>query len=349
MNLRHIYTTFLTSYIIFIASHIFFLEAACASKAGRLYSFSGQAMGTFYTIKFVSSKKESVSIWKKKIDVQLKEIDHKFSIFHPKGELHQFNQMIPDKSMKVSTDFYTIMLTAGNLYQITHGAWDGTVKPLVDLWGFGSVNQNNKIPGPDQIDLALSKTGFHFIQMSKNRILKKKADISLDLGSIAKGYGVDTIATLFTSSGIENLLVEIGGELYASGQNHKGTPWSVGISRPEKEYTRQQLFKIIQLKNQAIATSGNYRNYYEIDGKTYSHIIDPKTGYPVSNNIVSASVISDTCTFADGMATALMVMNIDDGISLVNSLKNTECILIEKKNNTLISHVSDNFRTLIKP
>ena len=226
---------------------------------------------------------------------------------------------------------------------MTDGSWDGTVKPLVDLWGFGTKKSIHTIPEADKIALALSKTGFHHIDIKGQQTLLKTADITLDLGSIAKGYGVDALARLFTSSGIHDVLVEIGGELYGSGTNKKGKPWSVGISEPDKQFSNQNLFKIIRLNNHAIATSGNYRNFLEINKKTYSHIIDPKTGFPVDNNIVSASVISKDCTFADGLATALIVMDVQKAIALVNSLEDTECLIIQKKATQFISHTSDNF------
>ncbi len=159
---------------------------------------------------------------------------------------------------------------------------------------------------------------------------------------------MDAIARLFTASGIHDILVEIGGELYASGINKKGKPWSVGISRPAKAFANQGLYKIVRLKNHAIATSGNYRNFFELNNKTFSHIIDPKTGFPVDNKIVSASVIAKNCTFADGLATALMVMDVQKGIGLVNRLEDTECLIIQKKDQTLVSHVSENFDSFVK-
>jgi thiamine biosynthesis lipoprotein len=222
------------------------------------------------------------------------------------------------------------------------------MKPLVDLWGFGTRKGTGQIPETGRIARALADTGFNHIQISPGHRIQKNRAVTLDLGSIAKGYGVDAVAQLFVSSGITNLLVEIGGELYGSGLNPKGKPWSVGISRPDKQYAHQSLYKIIRLNNQAIATSGNYRNFFEKNGKTFSHIIDPRTGFPVNNAIVSTSVIAKDCTLADGLATALMVMDCQKGIDLVNRLDNTECLIIEKKGQTLISHPSKKFNDLVK-
>ena len=314
-----------------------------AAHFGQEYTLSGKTMGTYYTIKFITAKKPSLPLWQARVDKRLEEINKKLSMYDPKSELSLFNDQKTGTLVSVSADFYDIMLTAKKLYDMTDGSWDGTVKPLVDLWGFGTKKSIHKIPEADKIALALSKTGFHHIDIKGQHTLLKTADITLDLGSIAKGYGVDALARLFTSSGIHDVLVEIGGELYGSGTNKKGKPWSVGISEPDKQFSNHNLFKIIRLNNHAIATSGNYRIFFEINDKTYSHIIDPKTGFPVNNQIVSASVISKNCAFADGLATALMVMDVQKAITLVNGLEDTECMIIQKKMANFISHMSDNF------
>lgn len=314
-----------------------------AFKSGNQYTVSGNTMGTFYTIKFISTREESESSWKSRADIRLKEVNKQLSMYDPESELSLFNRQETGQYTAMSSDFYNVLSAGKKLYQITDGAWDGTVKPLVDLWGFGTHKNENKIPLPGAISLALSKIGFNHIDIKDDHTICKKADITLDLGSIAKGYGVDAIAKLFLEYGIHDILVEIGGELYASGRNKKGEPWSVGISLPDKHFANQALYKIVRLDNMAIATSGNYRNFFEMNKKTFSHIIDPKTGFPVDNEIVSASVISKDCTFADGLATALMVMDIQKGIDLVNRLENTECLIIQKKGQTLISHESENF------
>ncbi|WP_299980441.1 FAD:protein FMN transferase [Desulfobacula sp.] len=326
---------------------LIFHSTGIASNPGRLYTISGKTMGTFYTIKFISSRKQPLSLWKIKVDTRLREVNKKLSMYDSKSELSLFNREEIGKSVNISSDFFAIMLTARKLYRMTDGSWDGTVKPLVDLWGFGTKKRANQIPEADKITMALSKTGFNHIDIKGPHSIRKKANITLDLGSIAKGYGVDAIATLFTSSGIHDILVEIGGELYASGKNKKGEYWSVGISRPDKLFANQDLYKVVRLNNQALATSGNYRNFFEINGKTFSHIIDPKTGFPVDNQIISASVISKDCTFADGLATALMVMDVQKAIKLVNSLERTECLIIQKKEQKLVSHMSEKFDAFV--
>ena len=148
---------------------------------------------------------------------------------------------------------------------------------------------------------------------------------------------------LIRTNGIENFLVEIGGEVFASGLRKDGKQWRIGINRPQKDAPYDQVFKVLTLQDKAFATSGDYRNYFEIDGKRFSHILDPNNGYPVTNGVVSVSIMSDTCTFADGLATAVMVLGPEKGLKLVNSLDNTECLIVVQKNGALNDYYSKGF------
>lgn len=328
---------------------LFCIQPAAALGPEQQYLISGKTMGTFYNIKFISDNDVSIDSWRKKIDVCLKDINKKMSMFDPKSELSEFNRHEIQTNIHISHDFFSVLVTAQTLHKITDGAWDGTMKPLVDLWGFGTKKNKDSIPEQSEILTALSNTGFNHITLIPPNTIKKTRPVTLDLGSIAKGYGVDKVADLFLSSGIRNILVEIGGELYASGKNLKAENWTVGISRPDKNISGQDLYTVLHLKNQAIATSGDYRNFFKKQGQSYSHIIDPKTGFPVKTKTVSASVISKNCTFADGLATALMVMDVQKGLDLVNSLEDTECLIITKEENDLASHTSKNFNQLMIP
>jgi len=314
----------------------------------KQYTLTGKTMGTFYSFKFISLTEQSFATWQQRVDVRLKEVNERLSMYNPKSEISRFNQTPASQPFKLTTDFYRVLLESQHLYEITQGAWDGTVKPLVDLWGFGTKDRPTILPEPGQIQEALSRTGFHKLVLGDHLLTKTQDQVTLDLGSIAKGYGVDAIALLFASNGIHNFLVEIGGELMGSGKNKNGTSWVVGISRPEKKGLSPALYKTIFLENRAIATSGNYRNYFEKDGQLFSHIIDPKTGFPVGNQVVSTSVIAKNCTIADGLATALMVMDVQKGIDLVNTLADTECLIIQKQGDGFISTPSDGFEMFEK-
>ncbi|MCG8619233.1 MAG: FAD:protein FMN transferase [Desulfobacterales bacterium] len=309
---------------------------------------TGKTMGTFYRIKFLTRKDVSQSLWEKKVKIRLKEVNARLSMYQKDSEISRFNRTPENQAFRLSRDFYAVLLQCRDLHDRSQGAWDGTVKPLVDLWGFGTREKTGQLPVDSDIRAALAKTGFARLVLGEKTLTKTVPGITLDLGSIAKGYGVDEIARLFADAGIPDHLVEIGGELAGSGRNKKGKPWTVGITKPKKGALNPGLYKVVSLDNAAIATSGNYRNFFEYQGKTYSHIINPKTGYPVENKVVSASVIAPDCTRADGLATALMVMDVDAGIALINSLENTECLIVKKDGDRLIPLRSTNFHRFEK-
>ncbi|MDH3723767.1 MAG: FAD:protein FMN transferase, partial [Desulfobacteraceae bacterium] len=262
-------------------------------------------------------------------------------------EISRFNahQTVGEK-FKISEDFYNVMIVAMAIYQETGGAWDGTVKPLVDLWGFGKSENNYTIPEKSRIAAILSNIGFNNIEIFAGHYLaKKNTAITLDLASIAKGYGVDQIAALIRGNGIDNFLVEIGGEVFAAGLRKDGKNWRIGINRPQKNAPVDQVYKVVNLQDKGFATSGDYRNYFEVNQKRFTHVIDPRNGYPVDNGVVSVSIIANTCTFADGLATAVMVLGHKKGLDLVNRLDNTECFIVTKKEDgALIDHYSKGFK-----
>jgi len=318
------------------------------SLASREYVFTGQTMGTAYAVKLISAKPLSRSLWQEKIDLRLKQVNARLSMYQKDSELSRFNAMPKGRPFRVSADLHQVLEQCSDLYSLTCGAWDGTVKPLVDLWGFGTKGRRDTPPGPEKIRTALDHTGFSKLEIGDHVLTKSISGITLDLGSIAKGYGVDEIARLIREGGIRNYLVEIGGELSAAGKNRHRRVWVVGIANPEKGILNSGLFKELRLGDKAIATSGNYRNYFEKNGRIYSHIISPKTGYPVENAVVSASVISDTCTRADGLATALMVMDTHQALALINSLDNTECLIIRQDGKKRTALRSSGFKSYEK-
>ncbi len=338
----------ITRIIVTLISLFMVFPALTLSAAQKEYTITGKTMGTFYRIKFLSSQTLSTQLWQKKVDLRLKEVNARLSMYQKDSEISRFNRSPENKAFKLSKDFHQVLIQCEILYKRTHGAWDGTVKPLVDLWGFGTKGRSNTLPDHQQIKNTLEHIGFNKLILGDRTLVKLTPDITLDLGSIAKGYGVDEIARLFAMAGLENYLVEIGGELKGAGKNKKGTPWVVGISKPDKKGLNPGLYQVVSLDNMAVATSGNYRNFFEKGGKTFSHIIDPKTGYPVGNQVVSASIIAGTCTLADGLATALMVMDVDQGIELVNRMDNTECLIIKKQGENLIPVRSKGFEALQK-
>jgi thiamine biosynthesis lipoprotein len=332
----------LTIFLIFFV----LLFAGCGMK--KEFEFSGKTMGTTYHIKVVAEYLQNIKMLKDEIDMRLDEINKSMSTFRKDSEISRFNahQNMGEK-FKISDDFYNVMTVAKRIYEETGGAWDGTVKPLVDLWGFGISENNHTIPEKSRITALLSNIGFNNIEIFADHYLaKKNPSITLDLASIAKGYGVDQVAALIRANDINNFLVEIGGEVFAAGLRKDGKKWRIGINRPQKNAPVDQVYKVVDLQDKGFATSGDYRNYFEVNQKRFSHIIDPKNGYPVDNGVVSVSIIANTCTFADGLATAVMVLGYKKGLDLVNRLDNTECFIVtQSKDGVLIDHYSKGFKT----
>ena len=333
-------------YITYFGSILFLVlvfTIGCGMKKETL--LSGRTMGTFYHIKVVTGYFKSLDSLQAKIDARLEEINQSMSTYRPDSEISLFNKMSTDAPLQVSSDFYAVLEVADRVFELSGGAWDGTLKPLVNLWGFGNARPVQKAPDQDLISQKLAHTGFNHIQLLESqRVSKRNPRVTLDLASIAKGYGADAIAALIRNTGYRDFLVEIGGEVVASGVRQDGKPWVVGINRPPPDAAANAVYRAFSLSDGALATSGDYRNFFELDGVRYSHVIDPRTGYPVANQVASVSVVAPSCTLADGLATALMVMGIDESLALVNRLENVECLIIEyAPDGQLRDHASTGF------
>lgn len=320
------------------------LMVACGSR--RRVTITGKTMGTVYHIAVMVPVMTSANQLQRDVDVRLAEVNSSMSTYIPGSEISRFNALnMSEQPFPASSDFMNVLRVGQRIFSLTGGAWDGTVWPLVRLWGFHlPVEKRNGIPTREEVGVALDCVGYDKIRLTEDAVVKKVNCVSLDLASIAKGYGVDQIAALLKKKGLNDFLVEIGGEIVASGTKEKGAAWNVGINMPEAYAPVDQVRRALTLTNQAIATSGDYRNFFVRDGREYCHIIDPRTGYPVTTGIVSASVIADSCTFADGLATALMVMPPREGLALVNSLENVECLItVREPDGQLKDYYSDHF------
>jgi thiamine biosynthesis lipoprotein len=310
---------------------------------------SGKTMGTTYHVKIIAAQLIDFSGLEAEIASRLNDINQLMSIFIADSELSRFNAFkTVGKKFLVSRDLFAVLSTAARLHALTQGAWDGTIQPLVDLWGFGRTKIAPHIPEIKEIQALMAQVGFDKIEIIAPSYLKKKMpSVSLDLGSIAKGFGVDQIAKLLSDHGFKNYLVEIGGEVYAAGRRKDKQPWRVGINTPRKDAPFNQVYKVVALKDYALATSGNYRNFFEIDGRRYAHVLNPRTGSPVANGIISVSVLADNCTFADGLATAIMVMGAQPGLALVNQLPGVESlIIVEEPDGKWSEYASHGFKRI---
>jgi FAD:protein FMN transferase len=315
-----------------------------AFAESREVSLTGKTMGTTYHIIILADSGQSTKGIQEKIDQKLEDINQSMSTYRPDSQISRFNALKKaNEKFAVSEDFLEVLLVSRTVFQLTDGAWDGTVNPLVNLWGFTSEKLPSNLPDKNKINKILPQIGFDKIIISNDGyILKKNPEILLDLASIAKGHGVDRVSELLLNSGFKNFIVEIGGDLFAQGKNKEGVPWRAGINTPDKNAPFDEVYKVITLSDMAMATSGDYRNLIEIDGQRYPHIIDPKTGYPVQTQVVSATIIAQTCTFADGLATAAMVMGPEKSIDLINRLKNVEgLIIVRNSDGTFTDHFSE--------
>ncbi len=325
-----------------------FLYLFCAQFAtADEFSLNGATMGTTYHIKVVTVSGIDAKALQTRIDQRLEQLNQSMSTYRPDSEISRFNQLKSiDTKFEVSADFLSVMLAADAVNGLSGGAWDGTVNPLVNLWGFGRSGPIEKLPSAQAVSDALKNVGFDQIEVSAKGFLKKlRPEVTIDLASIAKGFGVDQVAQLLETVGAKNYLVEIGGEVYASGRRPDGKRWRVGINQPVKNGAMDAVYKALDLENQAMATSGDYRNFEVIEGRAFSHIIDPRTGYPVNHGVVSASVVAPNCTLADGLATALMVMEPEKGITLLNRLEAVDgLIIVQKSDGSLENHWSGSLK-----
>jgi len=258
----------------------------------------------------------------------LESLNQTFSTYIETSELMQFNQAQIAQPQAVSEDMQFVMSVAQEIYDLTDGAFDPTVAPLVNLWGFGPNGSGDVIPQPEHIQKAQSVIGLNHLVL--NNVMKeaqRERDIKLDFSAIAKGYAVDAVADLLESSGIEHYLVEVGGELRAGGHKQNGDLWRIAIEKPSLNQDVQQ---VLSLQDVAVATSGDYRNYFEKNGKRYSHTIDPRTGYPVDHKLASVTVIEKTAIRADALATAMMAMGPEDSLMLAEENNIPVYILVKE-------------------
>ncbi len=326
-----------------------FVLAATACEAKQEHLIQGRTMGTTYHVRVITGFFQSVSGLKGQIDQRLVEINRSLSTYQKDSEISRFNQFRQaGKRFKISHDFFEVIKIGQTIYRLSGGAWDGTVNPLVDLWGFGRSGRRNKIPEKIQITALLQDIGFESIEiLDTGFLVKNRAAVTVDLSAIAKGYGVDQVSALVRKKGFENYLIEIGGEVYAAGHRKDGRRWRIGINLPRSDAAFEEVYKVVELRNQGFATSGDYRSFFEVDGVRYSHVIDPRTGFPVSNGVVSVSIITGTCSMADGLATAVMVMGVEKGLELIDRLDGVEgLIVVEQNDGTLVDYNSKGFKVV---
>ena len=311
----------------------------------QLLLLTGATMGTHYTIKVLGQGlwdeepgdekpgdelKESLgaglaegeaeqettpSRLQSKVDAELQRLTGIFSSFDTTSELSRFNRHPVANPMAVSPELMAVLRISATLYWLSEGAFDVTLGPLINLWGFGHTPRNNHgVPSKEAINTALNQIGFDDISLGRGTATRRR-EVTLNLSGVAKGYAVDKLAELLDAEGITDYLVEIGGEIKASGKNPRGEDWKVAIEHPHLASV-SGVFKTLPVQHLGVATSGNYRNFFEVDAQRYSHTIDPTSGWPIKHNLVSVTVLHEQAAWADALATAFSVLGLEQSLVL---------------------------------
>ena len=320
------------------------LVLACSPPPESEFHLSGPTMGTTYNVKFVNSADIKPADLQKKIDVVLVEVNQLMSTYIKDSELSRFNQWHSTDVFELSPQTLLVMQEAKRLGELSEGLLDVTVGPLVNLWGFGPQARPEKVPTQEQVDAAKAHIGLDKLTLGESWAQKTDPMLYVDLSTIAKGYGVDRVAQVLEEQHITNYLVEIGGEMRLSGQKASGKDWRVAIEKPVT--TERAVERIISVGNNAVATSGDYRIYFENDGKRYSHLINPETGSPITHNLVSVTVVHPSSMTADGLATALSIMGKDKALA-VAELNQLAVLLITKEADSFKEYTSSQFSQIV--
>lgn len=294
------------------------LTAACGPQGPQEYAFEGRAMGTTYTVKFVAESPLEPAETDRLagvISAAIEDVNDKMSTYQEDSELSRFNQLKTAEAFPVSAETLAVLLEAQRIGALSDRAYDITVGPLVNLWGFGPDARTNDISDA-AIETARASVGWDKLEIdpAASTIRKLHPDVCVDLSSIAKGYGSDRVGEALAAEGHTRYLVELGGEIRAAGLNLGGEPWRLAIERPVEN--ERAIERVVPMENLSMATSGDYRNFYDADGERISHTIDPRTGRPVRGRVAAVTVIDPSCMTADGWATALTALGEEEGFAL---------------------------------
>lgn len=281
-------------------------------NSDKIESFGGPTMGSTYSIKYVRVKGQEPSLATLKAETEaiLAEVDEQFSTYRSDSLIERFNNAGPNVCQEMPDTLIELVRAGERLNQESHGAFDLTLEPLLNLWGFGAQSRGEQVPDQAQIQQALQRVGHHHLWVEGNRLCKD-VDVQVDFNSIAAGYTVDRIAQRFESLGITRYLVEVTGELKAAGRKPGGQPWRIAIEAPVDDQRVAQ--RVLELDGLGISTSGDYRNFFETAGRRYSHTLDPLSGAPVTHDLAAVTVADPSTLRADGLSTLLMVLGPERG------------------------------------
>ena len=326
------------------------LLAGCRGEAASketIHSFSGSTMGTVYNVRVVGSATESsVVALQRQVDLRLAEINQQMSTYLPDSEISRFNRHAGDDWFLVSAETALVVAAGQQVSRDTQGAFDVTVGPLVNLWGFGPAGRAGETPTDQAIAECQACVGYTLLEVRQQppALRKHRVDMYVDLSAIAKGFAVDEVAKLLERHAVRSYLVEIGGEVRTKGRKPDGGLWRIGIERPVAG--TRQLDCVVELDDRSLATSGDYRNFIERQGRRYSHEIDPRTGRPVDHALISVSVLADDCLTADAWATALLVLGPDAALPAARR-RGVEVLCMIRSADGWVEHATPGFAARI--
>jgi thiamine biosynthesis lipoprotein len=319
------------------------------ASAPSSHKFSGPTMGTRYNIEVVISDMSSQRLVELRgvVEEVLGDVNAKMSNYLPDSEISRLNLAPGNEPFAVSADLLEVLLHAREISETTGGAFDITVAPLVGAWGFGPAGRPIEQPTAEQIERLRELTGWQKLEIDRasSTVTKALDELTIDLSAIAKGFAVDRVANALDREGVPNYMVEVGGEVKTNGVNAQEDPWRIGIERPLPN--EQAIDLIVPLSGLAMATSGDYRNYYEVDGRRLSHSIDPRTGSPITHNVASVSVIAPLCVRADAYATGLLVLG-SDGYHLAEELGLAAYFLQRDKEGLFVGRMTTAFKQILE-
>lgn len=305
------------------------LMGCIVSDEQKIHHINGPTMGTWYNVKFQAlPANKNLPAIKAQVAQVLEGINQKMSTYKSDSELSLFNQAAINEQVQLSEDMLRVLEISQQVYRESEGAFDVSVGPLVNLWGFGPEKTDDEPPAGELIQKTLSLVDADAINISSEGASKSKP-VSVDLSAVAKGYAADVVAQALESTGIYHYMVEVGGELRIGKRKLSGDPWKIAVEEPTDN--QRSIQKILALESVAVATSGDYRNYFEKDGKRYSHTIDPRTGAPINHTLASVTVLHDSCAYADAYATAITVLGPEKGLALAEKLSLAVYMLVKEK------------------
>lgn len=311
------------------------------------HSFSGTAIGTNFSIivSHTPLANRDFEVWKREITALMDQLDKSMSNYISESEVTRLNHIQDTNFHPVSADLHTVISASLDAYRETDGYFDITVSPLVDLWGFGPVPPGAAVPSEQDVKGIMSRIGSDKIKIDASQGFKKLDHrVNINLNAISKGFLVDKVAQYLLDKGCNNFMVEIGGEIAVKGNNRNGVPWRIGVETPNYN-SKETVYGVVPMNSGGMATSGDYRRYIKEDGKVYSHIIDPKTGYPAKHALASVTVIAENSMKADAYATALFVMGMEKGLKWVEKREGVEAYFIERTaDGVFISKGSSGFK-----